>query len=270
MNSTHLLSRPVAGTTSTTNELLVLWQHPETRRIGAIGRLQRHDEAYSFAYTSGAAQIDGFRPLLGFPDLRQRYNSQRLPALFAQRVMSRDRPDFATYLASIGLTPQEATPWEQIVQSGGMRAGDTLQFMEVPTVSNGIARARFLVNGIRHVPTCDHRIDDRPVAVTLESQEAAFGRLSPGDAVAIKAETGNPQDACACMVVESNTPLGWVPQAISADIRELIDAGSLEARVVRVAPPGTPPHLRLVVGLQAEAPDSFTFDQAGLWAPLVD
>ncbi len=184
--------------------------------------------------------------------------------------MSRERPDFAAYLATIDLTPEHATPWEQIVQSGGMRAGDTLQFMQVPAVSNGIAMARFLVNGIRHVPKCARRLDGELVAVTAESQDEAFARLSPGDVVTIKPEADNSQDGCACMIVGGDTPLGWVPQAISAGVRELIDSGSLKATVARVAPPGTPPHLRLVIDLRAEAPDGFTFDREGLWAPLVD
>ncbi len=120
-------------------DLLVLWQHPETRGIIPIGRFAHAGDGYSFAYTRAAATVGDFRPLPGLEDLHRRHVSDRLPPVFGQRVMEPDRPDYVEYLHTLGHVPSQATPWEQIVHSGGARAGDTLQFMPVPRVTDGRA-----------------------------------------------------------------------------------------------------------------------------------
>lgn len=252
-------------------DLLVLWQHPDTREITAIGRLAHDSDTYSFAYTRGAASIQGFRPLPGLENLRQRYESQQLPPIFGQRVMEPDRPDYTEYLLTIGLDPATATPWEQIVQSGGARAGDTLQFMQVPTVSDGRARARFLANGVRHIPDRDRTLNGRTLRVSAAQHEAALRSLSPGEALPVTAETDNPEDAHATLVtVDGCSPLGYVPRVLSASIRELMDAADVSLTVARVGAPDAPAHLRLVLDLDLAAPPKFEFDRAGRWVPLSD
>lgn len=249
-------------------DLLVLWQHPNTREIIPIGRFDHHGEVYSFSYTRAAAGIPDFRPLPGLPDLHDRYESLRIPAVFEQRVMDRDRPDFDAYARTLGLDPTRATPWEQIVESGGRRAGDTLQFMPIPVVADGRAVARFLVNGIRHIPEAPHSVNGRSVHVTFEQQEGALQRLAQGTTVHIEAEEGNPKDPNACLVTVGGVPVGWAPRALSGSIRELLTADALQAEVHRVARPGTPPHVRLVLDLDAAAPSGFDFDRHGVWEPL--
>jgi hypothetical protein len=249
-------------------DLLVLWQHPETREIIPIGRFVHDGETYSFSYTRAAATIDGFRPLPGLDDLRRRYASNHIPAVFGQRVMVPDRPDYADYLATIGLDPAHATPWEQIVHSGGTRAGDTLQFMQVPNVADGRARARFLANGVRHIPDAERTVGGRTVRVSAERQEIALRKLAPGEAVFVEAEEGNPMDACATLITTDGIPVGWVPRVLSSSVRELLRAGPVVATVVRVAEPGAPPHLRLVLDLDVPAPEGFAFDRDGRWEPL--
>lgn len=249
------------------NDLLVLWQHPNSRELIPIGRFGRHDDSYTFAYTRAAADITDFRPLPGLPDLQRRYETNTIPTVFRQRVMDRDRAGFDGYARMLGLDPASATPWEQIVESGGHRAGDTLQFMPVPVVHNERALARFLVNGVRHLPTAPRTFGGRTIEVTGPQQEAALRSLAPGDTVLIEAEQGNPEDSNACLVTARGVPVGWVPRALSHSIRAL---GNLpvETTVHRVAPPRTPPHLRLVLDLDVAAPIGFEFDQVGQWEPL--
>lgn len=143
---------PALHPSSFVSSLLVLWQDPSNRRFVPIGRFAFDGESYSFAYTRAAAKLATFRPLPGMPDVGRLYTSARIPALFNQRVMSSSRSDFPSYARGIGLDPATATPWEQIVHSGGTRAGDTLQFMQLPTVKSGRARARFFANGVKYVP----------------------------------------------------------------------------------------------------------------------
>lgn len=268
MQLTSVLDRPSSAEAWQAQDLLVLWQHPDSRQIIPIGRFGHDTGSYTFAYTRAAAEIEGFRPLPGMRDLRRRYVSGRMPAVFDQRVMESDRPDYAAYLASLGLDPAAASPWEQIVRSGGARAGDTLQFMRVPVVSEGRARARFFANGVRHIASSEHRMSGRRVSVSAEEQEAALCSLSAGDVVSIEVEDGNRVDPCACLITVDSVPVGWVPQALSPGLRQLLERGPVTATVLRVGAPGSPPHLRLVVDLNVAAPHDFQFDAEGWWEPL--
>ena len=268
MRSTSVLDRSSSAEAPPARDLLVLWQHPTTREIVPIGRFMRDGDVYTFIYTRAVADIADFRPLPGLDDLNRRYESTRFPAVFDQRVMETDRPDFAEYMASIGLDPADATPWEQIVESGGSRAGDTLQFMQVPTASGGRARARFFANGVRHVAAQKRSVGGRMVQVTGDEQETALRALSVGDAVWLEAEDGNPADVCAVLVTTDGVPVGWVPRALSASVRRLLESGPVSATVGRIGAPGTPPHLRLVLDLDVPAPANFQFDTHRLWEPL--
>lgn len=267
MRSAHLLDRPSADATGT-HELLVLWQHPESREIIPIGRFAHDSGLYRFAYTRAAALVPDFRPLPGLEDLHGRYVSPKLPPVFGQRVMETDRPDYAEYASSIGLDPDNASPWEQIVLSGGERAGDTLQFMQLPTVAGGRARARFFANGIRHITERARSVRGQLIHVTVEDHERALQSLSVGDMIRIEAEDDNPIDHDACLVTTDGTPVGWVPRALSTSIRRLLSAGALAATVARIGPPSTPSHLRLVLALDVAAPPDFSFDADGVWEPI--
>jgi len=269
MRSIALLDRhEVAADHARVSDLLVLWQHPETRELVPIGRFQSTDGgSYTFRYTRAAAEIPDFRPLPGLPDLLHRYEDDHIPAVFRQRVMDRDRPGFNDYAQMLGLDPANATPWEQIVESGGHRAGDTLQFMPVPMVRDGRVFARFLVNGIRHIPSAARTFSGRTIEVTALQQEHALRSLAIGDTVLIESEQGTPEDLDACLVTAGGVPVGWVPRALSRSVRAL-GGLPLEATVHRVAPPGTPPHVRLVLDLNVPAPAGFQFDRHGDWEPL--
>lgn len=252
-------------------ELLVLWQHPDTREIVPIGRLSRDQQGYAYRYTRTAAAIDGFRPLPGLGTLEDGIRSETMPAIFRMRVMDVERPDYANYIAALGLNPTTATPWEQIVRSGGNRAGDTLQFMEVPVTSAGRARARFLTSGVRHVPDHPLHLATGMITISRSAHEAALASLEPGAIVDFVRQIGNPHDSNATLITltaPSGIPLGWVPQSLTASIRELLEAGPIHARVLRINGPESPSHLRLVLDLDIPAPDGFRFDREGRWAPM--
>lgn len=265
----HALDETVARVApARVRELLVLWQHPEDRRILPVGRLVYDGVTYFFDYTVTAGTIEGFRELPGLGRLGMHFESNVLPTVLRQRVMDAERPDFARYVAELGLNPSTATPWEQIVESGGDRAGDTLQFMELPRVVNGIARARFLANGIRYIAGPQRLIGGRPVRVNDHEVEAAFAALRVGDEVEILPEEGNRVDENATLVTRSGVPLGWVPRFLAPGVRRLLVGGRVFAHVVRVNGPGAPTHLRLVLELETPVPEGFSFDPDGLWEVL--
>lgn len=271
MRSATVLDRQLASPdASEVHDLLVLWQHPQTREIVPIGRFTNDGANFAFSYTRAAATIEGFRPLPGFADLHHRYISDRLPPVFGLRVMGSERPDFNEYINSLGLDPERASPWEQIVHSGGQRAGDTLQFMQVPTVTGSHARARFLANGVRHIPETTRVVNGRSITVTSDQHEEALRSLSPGAQILVAAEIGNGLDTCACLVTSAGVPLGYVPRVLSTSIRRLMSAAPVTLTVVRVGAPQTPSHLRLVLDLDVRVSPGFQFDPEGLWEPLSD
>ncbi|MCT1458957.1 hypothetical protein M3G03_05295 [Aestuariimicrobium sp. p3-SID1156] len=269
MRST-VLDRPIRGLPQRgVSDLLVLWQHPGTREIVPIGRFAFDGEVYNFGYTRAAAEVDSFRPLLGFNSLTQSYSSRAMPAVFNQRIMSVDRPDFADYLATLGL-PTDASPWEQIVESGGGRAGDTLQFLPMPHVSDGRARARFFANGVRHVPGHRAELENGEVIVTGEEQERAIRQLHTGSSLALSPELSNPVDPDATLLTCEGVPVGWVPRVLSSSVRELHQNGATTVRVHRVSDSPEPSHTRLVLELDVPAPPGFLFDRPGNWSLLAD
>lgn len=270
MSSAHITDcAQHASLDAAVNDLLVLWQHPESRQIHPIGRFSYDGEVFTFSYTRHAHNIPDFRPLPGLALDGVAYQGTRMPTLFQQRTMSPSRPDFDAVMQHLGIAPRDATPWEQIVHSGGHRAGDTLQFMELPSVAAGHVHARFLTNGIRHIPNGTTRIlNGASFQVSAEEQERALGSLSFGDELCLLLESDNPKDPHAVVVAHSGVPLGWVPRILSTGVRELIERGQhVRATVHRIADSSAPPHVRLVVDLDAEAPIGFTFDASGNWEP---
>ena len=115
------LSMPESRSSAAARRLVVAWQHPGTRAIEPVGFLSYDDHLYRFAYIQNALSVDGFRPLLGFDDLRRAYSSERLFPLFAQRAMDARRADYGRYVASLGLEGKWPEPWEQIARSQGRR-----------------------------------------------------------------------------------------------------------------------------------------------------
>ncbi|MFH8250521.1 hypothetical protein ACH3VR_09180 [Microbacterium sp. B2969] len=265
MPSHTLLEASASSVDPPAQELLVLWQHPLSREILPVGRLSFNGTTYGFDYTVAASRIEGFRALSGLGMLGQHTDSALLPAIFRQRVMEPTRPDFAAYVGTLGLSAADATPWEQILESGGGRAGDTLQFMEMPVVRGGYARARFFANGVRHIPGHVAVIAGHTLVTSEENHEHALQSLAPGDIVSVVAEEANKVDSQAALVTASGTPIGWVPRLLAPAFRRLLSSRPVELSVVRRNGPESPSHLRLVLELNAAAPSGFTFDPAGDW-----
>lgn len=248
------------------HELLVLWQHPDTRQIIPIGRFSYDGGEYAFVYTRAALGVTDFRPLPGLDDLQERYVSHQLPSIFEQRVMASHRPDYRSYLRSLGRTT--ATPWEQIVESGGTRVGDTLQFMALPRVEDGRVRARFLASGVRHISSGLRGMPGGPVNVCAEDQMVVLDTLDTLSRLELIPEN-NREDSNALLIVAESVPVGWVPRSLSADVRRLMLDGPVNVDVLRVRP-DAPPHLQLVLDLDSPAPQGFSFDPEGHWQPASD
>jgi hypothetical protein len=260
-------AKPEPRCTEGAQRLVVTWQHPVKRSIEPIGFLSYDGHAFGFSYIRNAREVEGFKPLLGFEDLRTCYKSEELFPLFAERVMSPRRPDYQDYVSRLGLEG-DSDPWEQITRSSGQREGDALQFLPEPTVTGGRLAGLFLVHGVRHVAEEVHVLDGRAVHVTDETLEGALGKLKVGDELGLAQEPGNPKNPMAVMVIApSLVPVGWVPNLLLEDLDRLQTQAQVDVRVVHVNGPDAPSHLRLLARFTAPVADFRFFTGPG-WEPL--
>lgn len=218
--------------------LLVVWQHPETRRFVQVAHLDvRADGQYVFAYEPGAEQVAGFEGFAAFPDLDRRYRSDRLFPFFANRVLSPRRPEYASYLDALDIADDEQAPVELLARSGGARATDTVHIVPEPRIDpDGREVLCFLVSGTRHL--------------TMASE--AIAQLSAGNELALQEQPDNPVNRDALMLVTAaGVPVGWVPDYLLDLVGWYRARGTVRVLVERPNGPEVPPHLRLLCRLEA-------------------
>jgi hypothetical protein len=237
--------------------LAVAWQHPVTRAIEPVGILECDEAGYRFCYVRNALSVEGFRHLLGFPDLHRTYESTRLFPLFAQRVMDARRPDYGRYLTQLHL-PEDAGPFELLGRSAGHRKGDTIQLCPEPFVAaDGSTQSIFLVNGVRHVLAQDATAEQR------------FGSLRPGDRLILVDEPENTWNNRAILVsARDGQRLGWVPDLLLDYVHTVRDQAELSLMIEHVNGPEAPPHLRLLVRLNGQAPAGYRPFTGPRWEPV--
>lgn len=221
------------------DRLLVAWQNPDTRKIALVGVLGRGAGRYCFRYLQAALNTPGFRPFLGFDDLRRRYESEQLFSLFRQRIMDHDRPDFDRYLDTLGLG-ENSSPLAVLGRSSGKRTGDSIFLLCEPEVfSDGTTRAMFFVHGARHQQDAATRI----------------GQLRPGDQLYLRPEPDNEFNALAVLITaDDDQALGWVPDLLADYVQHVLSIGTPAVRVSKVNGEDTPPNLRLLVELSGQLP----------------
>lgn len=252
---------------SDVQRLVVTWQHPVSREISPIGLLTFDGTTYEFAYLKTVRKVTDFTPLLGFPDFDARYTSDVLFELFAQRAMDPRRPDYERYVTELGLTP-EATPWEQIARSTGVRGSDTLQLFPAPRFVDGAWECEFLVHGIRYLleKTVVFLGEDRSPS-TSQDLEAAIESLSAGDELVVEHEATNQFSDTAFLIgLPDGRPLGWLPNWLSKELFVLHNDGALRFRVALVNAADAGWHLRIVAAFTAQRDGDYEFFVGDPWA----
>ena len=228
------------------HRMAVAWQHPTERAVRPVGLLEYDGSLHTFRYLRVAAAIQDFRPFVGFPQLTERYESEELFPLFAQRVMSPRRPDYTQYLRALDLST-DATPWEQLARTEGKIAGDTIQLVPEPTVDVGGATwGRFLVAGIRW------RLTD------AVERESVLSEIVPGDRLRLTDEPMNEKNSRAILTTtKSNIDVGWVPDMLLDYVHTVKDHGTSEVTVVHKNGPDAPNHMRLLVEIRGTVSPSY-------------
>jgi hypothetical protein len=191
--------------------LYVAWRGGEAKsgHWGPVGRLDFEDGFYRFTYTQGARSLSGFTPFSGMNDLQQVYESSELFPLFANRLLSRSRPEYEAYLQWSGFAlDNPPDPIAILGVTEGRRATDSVEVFPCPAPdSQGCFINKFFLHGLRWMSP---------------EVQAMVAQLAPGDPLSLQLEQGNPHDPLAVSVAgdQSGQPqrLGYVPRYLAQDV----------------------------------------------------
>ncbi len=193
-----------------------------------VGRLEHEAGVYRFVYTKGAQTLQGFEPFPGMPELRAVYESETLFPLFANRLLSRSRPEYEAFLMWGGF--DLANPPDPLAVLGitqGLRQTDSLEVFPRPSPDeHGRYLSKFFLHGVRWMHS---------------AASERIGRLQAGEKLRVFLEIGNPHDADAVQLqttdVIGRLPIGYVPRYLARDVRTLCGAcgpDDIEVKVERL------------------------------------
>lgn len=247
MRSIVLAENDVAARPHGSRRLFVAWQDPGTRAIIPVGFLSREDtpdgEAFEFRYLRRAAELERFRPFIGFPALDGVYRSADLFPFFENRLMPRTREDYPGYVSTLGLSI-DADPFEILARNEGRRATDTLEVFPEPVVDeHGSVSCLFLVRGVRHIRGAHDAIDTVTVGDELH---VLFDPQNEIDALAVLLRTGDYR------------LVGYVPAFLTSLVHRPLEVHGPHAVRITIEHIGDrngPPHLRLLCHLTAHWSD---------------
>ena len=222
-----------------------------TRGWYPIGRLDVEIEQplYTFRYTRGALTAKdeaGFQPLDAFPRFERAYESKELFPLFQNRVPNPKRGDYADFVKRLGLTVEEANPFEILAISGGGRQTDNLEvFPKIQKRRDGTFAVRFFLHGWRHV--------------NVDSQ-TRLSSLEEGDTLQVALEINNPVTGTAVQLQTADDyhVIGWAPRYLIRDMLRALGEcpGDVRARVTQLNPPPGPYNQRVLVELEGRLPEN--------------
>jgi len=232
--------------------LFVAWKlyQPSGSRWAPVGKLEHVEGLYRFTYTRGATTLKGFAPFPGLPDLDGVYESEELFPLFANRLLSRSRPEYEAYLTWGGFDPNNPPdPLAILGVTEGIRQTDSLEVFPCPAPdAEGCYVAKFFLHGVRWMP-----------AVAIERVD----ELRSGEPLALMLDVQNPHDrwAVAVRTIDDRNRLliGYVPRYLSRDIATLcMKCGPDFAKVtVERLNRSAPLQMRLLCRMRACWPDGF-------------
>jgi len=242
--------------------LYVAWQQPETRRFYPVARLVAGvgdlPGLYEFVYVRGAeqAQKANFEPFPAFPTLSEVYRSGDLFPFFANRLMSSSRPDYPSYLQSLGLD-SNADPMLILARSGGGRATDSIELFSFParTEENGAFRTFFWMHGFRYLD---------------QGQHYRILSLQPGEELFATPEPDNPVDPHAIQLLTADhAKVGYAPRYLANEVMGSLNAG-VNGRIFveRVNPYPAPTQQRLLCRLDACWPSNFQPFTSDAYQPI--
>lgn len=237
--ATRALDRDQLDLTASRKTLILVWQNPVSRLFVKVGQLDALPAGrFAFQYLPGAWEDSSFVPLLEYPDRDIAYVSDEVPAFFANRILSVDRPHYERYLGWLGIEDlsSDDVPFEVLARTGGGRATDTFHIVELPRANADQFTSRFFVSGVRHF---------------LDS-DGAVATLYNGATLRLELEEGNEVNPKAVLVnTIDGLKFGYVPDWLCADVHARIKEGWLTNAIAERVNPDAPAHVRVLCRLDA-------------------
>lgn len=234
--------------------LYLAWRDPKGRSWFPVGQLSFDGKSYRFVYTKGAKQSPNFIPFARMENLTTVYKSNELFPLFANRLLSKKRPEYQDFLHWLNTRPGEDDLLTLLAGTGGMQEADLLALFPCPYRGpDNMYRVRFFSHGLRYL---------------LPEAILRIHKLSPGERLYLMPDPQNTHDSEA-VGLRTDDPaalVGYCPRYFVGDFLLLLrEAGTENTKVVveRVNQEA-PIQLRLLCTLTANWPESF-HPCAGTW-----
>lgn len=237
--ATELRKRDDVDLATSRRSLVLVWQNPRTRRFTKVGQLDALPGGrFAFHYLPSGRDDADFQALDEYPQRDGVYVSDRVPAFFANRVLSSERRTFDRYLGWLGVEGMDAAhvPFEVLARTGGGRATDTFHVVDVPVDEKDGFSSRFFVSGIRHTPDNDR---------VLES-------IGKGSDLLLELEQSNPHNPRAVLVCSvDGRKIGYVPDWLCHDVAARMREGWSVTAVAERVNRDAPAHVRLLCRIDA-------------------
>jgi hypothetical protein len=229
------------------NTLFVAWKQPDSGEWIPVAKLERRDDRYFFSYTRGVHRAKSFMPFSRMDRLDAVYESSSIFPLFANRLISKSRPEFHDYLRWLGLTSTEDDTLSMLALTGGIRGTDSIELFHPPSISDtGEYKVEFFVRSLSHLP-----------------KEAIkhIANLAPEEKLFLMRDCQNPFDPLALAIRSGNPPVfvGFCPKYYAKDLGELISKSGKEMEIrVKCVNVDAPLNMRLLCSVSAAAPVGFS------------
>lgn len=225
--------------------LFVASQDPKSREWVPVARLDGGDNGYALSYTRGALKSPGFVGFGRMSALDRVYYSETLFPFFANRLLSRSRPEYRQFIDWIGLDDAfQDDPMSVLSAAGGIRATDNFEVIALPEVRDGWLRMRFFPKGLRYLP---------------EHAASVINSFSVDQSLYLMHDMQNKNDRNA-IVIRSEKPIamvGYVPRYYCAGLLHLLGRNSSVATLVRRLNSGAPLDMRYLCEVNAQVPKGF-------------
>ncbi len=195
------------------NALLVAWRSATPERgWQPVGRLEHEGEFYRFVYTQGARIGTEFQPFPQMEKLDEVYESEELFPVFANRLLSKSRPEYDAYLRWGGFNPDNPPdPISILGVTEGRRQTDSIELFPCPIPdSTGCYVNKFFMHGLRWMP---------PQALER------VNRLEDGEGLYLMPDFFNPSDsqAVALRTIQGERfMIGYVPRYLAQDVSRIL------------------------------------------------
>lgn len=134
-------------------KLFVAWQDEDTREWIPVAMLNQINNGYSLQYTRGVKRCKNFTGLGRMSALDKTYFSEELFPFFANRMISKSRPEYKKFLSWLGLDDVTGDPVSVLSVTGGLRATDSFELVPAPRRVGEFLKFDFFPRGLRHLPT---------------------------------------------------------------------------------------------------------------------